>query len=178
MPYLIAAVVLVGLLGLLNLVLSAGIIRRLREHTELLSVRLDVANVFTRAVGDRITPATATATDGTTVAIGSADALVLGFFTTDCETCHERLPEFVAYAKDFPPGRDGITAVVVGAPEEVWEMVDRLEPVARVIVEPEFGAVQTAVGVRGFPALCLIGPDGTIVTAGVRISSLPVGAAA
>lgn len=37
MPFLITAVVLVGLLCALDLVLGLGVIKRLREHTEMLN---------------------------------------------------------------------------------------------------------------------------------------------
>ena len=72
MSFLVAAVVLVGLLGLANLLFAFGVIRRLREHTELLNrlADTDAAAVMLPA-GRTVEDFAATTLDGVTVSSAS-----------------------------------------------------------------------------------------------------------
>ncbi|WP_412543948.1 TlpA disulfide reductase family protein [Longispora sp. K20-0274] len=164
MAVLIVAVVLVGVLCLLNLFLSLGVIRRLREHTaalEELSAGGRRPGIIMDA-GGTVGPFSAVATSGATV---SGDLLggraLVGFFSPSCEPCKEQVPLFVAYAREF----DGtVLAVAAGAATEVGDLVATLDGVGHVVVEADNGPVQRAFGTRGFPAMCVV--DAGRVTAG------------
>jgi hypothetical protein len=166
-PYLVGAVVIVGVLALLNLLLTFGVIRRLREHSERLSRPAAGLPDLMLGVGESPGPFTARTTEGEQVslqALAGREQLV-GFFSPTCQPCKEVAPEFVARAAAIGPA--GALAVVVGGPEEVEDLVTMFEPVARVVVEAVAnGAVASAFRVNGFPALCLLDADGVVTASG------------
>ncbi|MFC4531425.1 TlpA disulfide reductase family protein [Sphaerisporangium dianthi] len=167
MAYVAATMVLIGLLSALNLLLSVGVIRRLREHSaELATLRsggtasngglVSLGDVALRD-GSPIGEFTAVTVDGESVTLGSfGDRPLVGFFSPDCTPCKEQLPAFVEFAADRPGGRDTRLAIVVGTSEEAAETVERLRPVATVVVESDGGPIQKAFGVTGFPAFILV----------------------
>ncbi|OLF14209.1 hypothetical protein BLA60_03450 [Actinophytocola xinjiangensis] len=170
MSILISAVVLVGLLAALNLVLNVGVVRRLREHTELLARASNPRTAI--GAGESVGPFETTMTDSRTLAM---DDLVgenlIAFFSTTCEPCEEKLPKFIDLAKVWRGGRDQVVAVVVGDPADAtWRVAD-LEAVARVVVEETDGAVSTAFGVRGYPTVLVTGPgpEGQLVVTEDRV---------
>ncbi|MFI0452098.1 TlpA disulfide reductase family protein [Actinomadura sp. 6N118] len=171
MAYLTAAVVLVGVLCVLNLTLTLAVIRRLREQGEgrSLSPSLPVA----LKPGSRPAAFTATTTAGEQVSAASLTGLV-GFFSAGCEPCHALLPHFAERAEKM--GRDNVLAVIGGDGDE--ELVAALTPVARVVVEDHDGPVAGAFRNSWSPAVFLIGPDHTVVAAGGRMEDLPLGSAA
>ncbi|CAL9610616.1 hypothetical protein SUDANB121_05644 [Nocardiopsis dassonvillei] len=177
---LIAAVLAVALC-LLDLVLTVGVIRRLKEHTELIG-NLSGAGIPDRTVlapGERSGPFTATTEDGEPVDAGalSGPALV-AVFSPGCGACAEQLPHFIDRAAAFPGGRDGVLAVLAGAPAEVAEEARRLAPVARVVVDGPGGAVADALGVRAFPAFLRLDADGRVLSSGYLAADLDESVAA
>jgi thiol-disulfide isomerase/thioredoxin len=162
MPYLSAAVVMVGILAIVNLVLSYGIIRRLRQHAAQLSTRSGADSIIAPA-GTTVGAFATTTTEGERLTDSQlpADTLV-GFFAPGCPPCRERLPEFVAHAATAG-SRYHVLAVVVGREtSEATEYVAAIEPVGRVVVEPNLGAVATAFAVNGFPTWCRVDGNGRI----------------
>ncbi|MET8221600.1 TlpA family protein disulfide reductase [Streptomyces hirsutus] len=152
MPVLIAVVVLVGMLCTLNLVLTLGVIKRLREHTEILGsvqgdpVRLEVG----QEVGEF----------DTSTILGEplmrdllSGPILFGFFSPTCEPCRDKLPRFVEYARQQPGGRSSVIATVVGDADAAAEFVTELSQVAHVVVEDPEGAMGTALGIRAFPSV-------------------------
>ncbi|WP_329430731.1 hypothetical protein OG339_23295 [Streptosporangium sp. NBC_01495] len=175
MAYAAAAAVLLGLLVVTNLILTVGVIRRLREHTaELATLRgggsggvdVDVAMSAGSSVGGF---------DATSVAdlpVGLAtlgERPLAGFFSPHCQPCKERLPSFVEYAATRPGGRDAVLAVAVGTREETAALVELLRPVATVVVEPDRGPVQRAFGISGFPAFVLV-EEGVVSASGYDLT--------
>jgi thiol-disulfide isomerase/thioredoxin len=173
----IVAVVFVGLLCLLDLVLTFGVIRRLRQHIELLTRQM-MSGVPTREalpVGSSPEHLEVTATDGRTVTSeGLAGRTLVGFFSSDCSSCHEQLPSFVEGAAALAGNGHQVLAVVVDDAADATSMVSTLEAVARVVVEPVDGPVATAFQARAFPSICLLDEQGMIAAAGFHISQLPV----
>ena len=117
MPYLAATVALVGLLAVVNLLLTIGVVRRLREQTtELADLRSrapmrDAAT--TLPVGAVVAPFEAVTIDRRAVTLASfGERPLVGFFSPGCKPCAERLPGFVRHAAERPGGRDGVLAVV------------------------------------------------------------------
>lgn len=172
----LVAVTVVGLLGVVNLVFSFGVIRRLREHTEILN-RLNSGP--TRAMvrsGERVGEFSAVAVDGAAVSQQSlgADTLV-GFVSTTCPACVERLPEFVRFARDHT---GPVVGVVVGDGDDAATMIRALDGVATVIQEPNQGPVAAAFGVEAFPAFGLLDAGGVVRTSGFAPSDLTAAASA
>ncbi|MGY0233972.1 TlpA family protein disulfide reductase [Longispora urticae] len=172
MAFLAAAVILVGVLAALNLFLTFGVIRRLREHTRTLEELAGGGHGdIMLAAGGAIGAFTATTTTGTTVSdTALSGPTLVGFFSPTCEPCKERLPQFVEYTRSFD-GR--VLAVAVGPDAEVTDLVASLRQVADVVVETDDGPVNKAFGVSGYPALCLV-EDGVVVASGYQIDALPV----
>ncbi|QIS07980.1 hypothetical protein [Nocardia arthritidis] len=155
MTFLLCGVVLVGLLCALDLLLTVGVIKRLREHTDLLSNR-DRAPMI--GVGEEIGEFEASTVDGerlSTELLG--DETLVAFFSPSCGPCKEKLPKFVAYARAAEIPRP--VAVVVGAAHEAEEFVAALRPVARVVVESADGAMGTAFRAQAYPTVLKVGPD-------------------
>ncbi|GAA2068517.1 TlpA family protein [Streptomyces albiaxialis] len=158
MPFLIVAVVFVGLLCTLDLVLSLGVIKRLREHTDLLSALNGRASL---AAGEEVGEFTAVTVDGVAVSrAGLADDTLVGFFSPGCAACKEQLPKFVAYARALPGGRARVLAAVVGDPKRTAAMVAELAPVAQVVSEAPNGEVGSAFRIAAFPVFLTVSARG------------------
>ncbi|MEV0973279.1 TlpA disulfide reductase family protein [Microtetraspora glauca] len=167
MPYLAAAVVLLGVLCLLNLSLVIGVLRRLRAQ----AVQTGVAAGAPPALGPRssIGEFTAVTTDGELVSAATLTGVV-GFFSSGCEPCHRLLPRFVEQARKL--GRENVLAVFGGDDEAA---VRALTAVARVVVaDRDGGAVARAFQNTWTPMLYLIGDDHRIVAVGTRMEELPL----
>lgn len=182
MAVLIAAVVLVGLLGLVNLLFCFGVIRRLREHTD----TLDKLGQHSSAgepvkplleVGSTIPDFTTHTVDGEPISAGDlTGTTLLGVFSPGCPACEEQVDPFIAYATTHPGGRSRTLALVVGAEADSATYVERLEAAARVVREPRNGSVSTALAVRGYPSFALL--DGNLVRAsGFELDVLPTAVA-
>jgi thiol-disulfide isomerase/thioredoxin len=178
MAILAAAVVVVGVLCVVDLLLSVGVIRRLREHTALLA-QLRAAGPAPAELpgpGARVGEFSATtlAGDGVTLATTGGQTLV-GFFSPGCAPCKALLPGFVEYA-----GVAGtpVLAVIVGDGPEVAGLTAALEPVAQVVHEEHGGAVSGAFGASMFPALLVVDANHTVIASGHELAAvrLPVAA--
>ncbi|MEQ4722404.1 hypothetical protein [Nonomuraea sp. B19D2] len=166
MPYLIAAVVLVGLLGLLNLLLIIGVIRRLRRQAAHPSV--PPAMLDGPAVGERLPEFVATTIDGEPI---SAELLggpaLIGVFSPTCEPCRDLLPKFAERASRLS---DPVLAVVVSdSAEEAAMDVARLAKVARVVREEPLGPIQTALNVNGYPTVITTDAAGMVISSDVDL---------
>jgi hypothetical protein len=164
---LTAAVVVVGVIGVLNLLLTFGVIRRLREHTELIGTGGAGANTVStmRRVGESIAPFDATTVAGDAISRdGLSGVTLIGVFGVGCEACEEKLPKFVDFAGSFPGGRQQVLAVVAARGDDAAaaRYVDELAPVANVVSESDRGPVLTALGVDGYPAFGIVDADGVV----------------
>ncbi|MEU6424342.1 TlpA disulfide reductase family protein [Microbispora sp. NPDC046973] len=173
MPFLIAFVAVVGVLCAVDLVLSVGIIRRLREHSAALATLRPGPAVMAPA-GSAVGPFTAVTTGGETVSDGtfSETTTLVGVFSPSCSACAERLPSFVNAAKNHAGGRSSVLAVLSGREEDVAAERAALEPVARVVIEGPGGALARALSVSGFPAFALVDASRTILASGTSMEGL------
>lgn len=174
MILLSVAVALVAMLCLVDLVLTLGVVRRLRDHSERLAALSDIGPDLEtiRGPGGAVDPFTATSTAGTPVALDDlTEPTLVGFFSPDCSSCAEKLPAFRSYAEAFPGGKDRTLAIVAS---EAGGLTYRsaLSAVAAVVVERELGPVQKAFGIRGFPAFAVV-VDGVIVQSSHDVAELP-----
>lgn len=176
MPFLTAAVILVGALCVLDLLLTFGVIRRLREQNETLrTMREQQAGAepdIALPAGSTVGEFAATATSGEQLSNAYFDGreALVGFFSPGCEPCKERMPQFIEYATRFE-GR--VIAIAADGFGETADLVVRLGEVAEVVVEPEGGSLHKAFGATGYPALCLVAGDGTVLASGWEMSALP-----
>ncbi|MGC4937314.1 TlpA family protein disulfide reductase [Kribbella sp. DT2] len=176
MAILAAAVVLVGVLVLLDLLLTLGLIKRVRTHAELLDKLVNAApgqamEPGQLPVGSLLGEFTATSSEGLEISRESFDdGVVLGFFSTWCDTCAEQLPGFLAYAE--PLGRERVLAVVHGDDAQLVDLVATLSKVAQVVVEPENGPIARATGVRAFPTMAVVDKAWRVTSSGYSTETL------
>jgi len=169
MLYLTAAVVVVGAVGLLNLILSLGIIKRLRDQAQ-----VDSAGTGLLAAGNTVSDFVARAVDGRPVSRGSLEiGAVVGFFSPTCQPCKEILPAFADYAATAPGGRAQVFAVVVGEAAQASDLISRLGPVATVLLARPGEPIVTSFAASGFPALYLMGEAGLVAASGHSMEVLP-----
>ncbi|WP_432120003.1 TlpA family protein disulfide reductase [Streptomyces sp. bgisy032] len=160
MAALTAAVVLVGMLCAVDLLLTMGVIRRLREYGPDGPARAPSRGMTPLRPGEELPAFTAVAVDGARVGRSSLpDGALIAFLSPNCEPCRAKLPELVAHAAADPGGRERTIAVVVGEPKECEGFVRELSPVARVVVEPKGGPVCAALRVDAFPTTLRIRSD-------------------
>ncbi|OLT19617.1 hypothetical protein BJF79_47645 [Actinomadura sp. CNU-125] len=166
MPVIVSLVVLVGVICVLDLVLTLGVVRRLREHSELIARAGSMAAPEPMlAPGERAGEFEAVATTGEVITRdGLTGRTLLGVFSPDCSACIERLPGFVAQAEGFEGGRDRVLAVIVDlADDGAADYRAKLEPVARVVVETGRGGINAALNVQAFPAIGVLGDGGRVL---------------
>ncbi|SEG98043.1 hypothetical protein SAMN05444920_111167 [Nonomuraea solani] len=158
MPFLIAAVVFVGLLCLFNLVLMLGVLRRLREHT---------AELGRLAGRSMLMPYDPGVLVGRALPEAAAGARLVGFFDVGCSTCHERAPLFAEEA-----GKQPALAVVTGDGAKVGELVAVVGGVASVLTGEEAAHLTHALGVEAFPTFLRADEDGHVVAADTELAEL------
>jgi hypothetical protein len=164
MPYLVAAVVLLGVACLLNMLLTMGILRRMRADAGRPAA---AALPFELGPGSPIGEFTAVTTDGEPVDHDALTGLV-AFLSADCPSCHDLLPGLVERARRLH--RDDVLVVVGGNDPET---VRALSPVARVVAaEADGGPVARAFRNTWTPALYLVDARRVLATA-ARVGDLP-----
>lgn len=168
MAALIAAVVVLALFCVLNAVFCLGIVRRLREHTELLDkLGRGGQTDLIHAEGTPVGAFTASTVDGEVASVPT----VAAFFAPGCGPCAEERPKFVAFAAAYP--RERVLAVVTGLDDEAAApLVAALRDVATVVREDDGGPVQQAFGVGGYPTFALV-EAGVVTASGTRVAALP-----
>jgi hypothetical protein len=184
MLVLTAAVILVGTLCALDLLMTFGVVRRLREHTatleDLLSRGGGAAPIGPAIAGDLPGPGkevgsfTATAVDGTRISLDLLPANhVAVFLTSDCPSCKDQVPALSSWAAAQDRAR---TVVVVdGRLADPAELVAALSPVATVVVESTDIPVTEAYGVHAFPSFAVV-EDGKVSYSSLDFFRLPVAA--
>ncbi|GAA2216075.1 TlpA family protein [Nonomuraea monospora] len=177
MSFLVAAVVFVGLLSAVNLLLLLAVIRRLREHANVLRTVAGspVPPAFTPP-GTRLPDFTATDTTGAPVSratFGAAGGTtVVGMFSTDCSACDEHLPEFAERVRHL--GRDRVLALVVGGGPKAETFTAALAGHATVVTEERDGHLYTAFGRPPFPGFYLVDGAGAVTASAHSTHELPI----
>jgi hypothetical protein len=173
MSALTAAVAIVGALCVLNLLLTFGVVRRLREHTSILNTgALENRPVIGLPIGDRPSPFTSVTIAGEQVS-DSTPFQVVAFFEASCSTCPERVLPFIQYLGEHHLPRQRVLAVVGNADSDPVPYLNRLAEVALVCEGPDTARIITAYRVRGFPAFCVLDADGRLVASNYDPGSLP-----
>ncbi|GGN75975.1 TlpA family protein [Actinoplanes lobatus] len=112
----LSVTVVVGVVAVLNLILTVGVIRRLKDHeqrfTELSAD--DGASNAQPSVGTAVPEFTAaTTTGGKVTAADLRDGGLIGFFSVGCPPCAEQLPDFTRFLRAMD---DTPALIVIEAP--------------------------------------------------------------
>ncbi|MEO3855465.1 TlpA disulfide reductase family protein [Acrocarpospora sp. B8E8] len=163
-----AVLVLCGLVAV-NLVLTAGIIRKLREYERERAGHTGGSWQPGLADGTKVPSFTAATTTGETVdeEILRDGVTLVGFFSTDCGSCLPKAPAFADTAASTPA-----LAVVSTGRTAADDLLQALDAVGRVVVEAEGGPVATAFAVAAYPLFFLVGPDGAVLASGHELDPL------
>ncbi|GAA4972443.1 TlpA family protein disulfide reductase [Actinoplanes utahensis] len=173
MSYVAAALVLVGSIALLNLLLTLGLIRRMREQAAALSsltgptggLRPVGSDESMLPAGSTVRPFSTTAIDGTVIDNAWFDRPTLvGFFSPGCKPCAELRPRFIEAA-----ARTRALAVIDGTVADDSEYRAALAGGSTVVAGEASTAVVAAFDVQGFPSACLVDENGVITEAGTRV---------
>lgn len=166
MTFLIAALVLVGALSIFQLVLLMAVLRRLREH-EARFEQMARGGSLLGAYDPSVLVGREVSELGLTASPGGASRPV-GFFSVDCQACHEQAPAFVAAAASR-----GAVAVVVGDTPD--GLVALLEGIPTVTVGARSEELAKGLDIQVFPTFLEVDGDGLVVWAGTE--PVPVAAA-
>jgi thiol-disulfide isomerase/thioredoxin len=173
MPVLNAVVAVIGVIALLNLVLTMGVIRRLREQAAMGTPQRQEQRLPTvgAAVGDFST----VDVHGRELSLGDLTGpAVVGFFTPSCAPCQALLPQFIAQVGALAePGWHAVAVIVAEPGEDDAEYRQLLAPVARTVVETPHGALQHAFGAEAFPTIAVIDGHHTITASSFDAAALP-----
>jgi hypothetical protein len=183
MLVLTTAVILLGALCALDLLLTFGVIRRLREHTATLEDLLrrgGGAPVGPAIAGDlpaagkEVGPFAATTVDGAEISrdLVPADHVAV-FLTSDCPSCKDQVPALRSWAA--AQDRERTVVVVDGRLADPAELVEALAPVATVVVESTGIPVTEAYGVHAFPSFAVVA-GGRVAYSSLDFFRLPVAA--
>ncbi|KAF4408030.1 TlpA family protein disulfide reductase [Streptomyces lycii] len=177
MAFVIALTVLFGALSLFNIVLTVGLVRRIRGMDAGPSpVTAPPAGLpaVMRTAGGQVEAFESVTVRGETVSerFLSRGPVLAGVFAHGCSACHELLPGFLSLIESEGYSRDRVLVTLVGRPAELADDVRQLDPVATVVVEGRRGTVARALGVKAYPALAVIDAGGTVRASGPGIDSL------
>ncbi|MEU1731513.1 hypothetical protein [Streptosporangium sp. NPDC020145] len=160
----------------MNLVLTLGVIRRLRDHTERLDGLTHPKSMIEPITGPgtRPGPFTARTVDAEAVTGAQLAGGLVGFFSPTCDACHEWLPRFAAAARALPEGRRQALAVIVAPTDEVAaDMVSQLRENVMVVIERDRGPLAAAFKTSAYPAMCRLGADGAVTHTGRGAVAVP-----
>jgi len=169
------AFTVVGVLCLVNLMLTLVVIRRVRLHGEKLTAGpMFRGETMTLPAGTRVPEFSVTATSGErrTLADLTGSRSLVGFFSPHCPPCHGQLPEFNDLARSIPGGAAQVLAVITGEADAAADFGAELATVATVVTEPPNGPAATAFSAHGRPCFYLVGADGQIEASGRTVRRL------
>jgi len=171
MPYLVAAVVVLALLVVIDLLLTLAILRRLRSHSERLA-RFEALDSLPEPAppGEIIGAFTATTIAGATISDTDLrdHATTIGFFSPSCGPCAEQLPSFENRARTHRS-----FAFVIDEGEPSQDLADRLAEVATVAVVASDSPATQAFSVIGYPVIFEVDTGARVVASAYDVGSMP-----
>jgi hypothetical protein len=173
MAALAAATAVVGVLCVLDLLLTLGVVRRLREHTEMLNrTHPPASSVMGLSAGQMPSAFSGVSVEGVPVA-GPAGLRLVAFFSTKCSVCPERVPALADFVRDNQLRRSEVLAIVTANPGDEVPYLDRLTQVSQVCVESVGGELAAAFQLAGYPAFCLLDAGGVALATSFDPADLP-----
>ena len=167
MPILTAAVIVVGVLCVLNLILIDAVIRRLRE----ISARLGKETAKLLPVGSAIGEVPA---DAEAIKQGTK---VVAMMSTNCSACMSALDATAAYARNLPGGPADILVAIQGEGGHLAEITAALADVTTLVTGQPAADLVTALQGRAFPTFYVL-EEGRITAAAHTPLALPALSAA
>ncbi|MER5770754.1 TlpA disulfide reductase family protein [Streptomyces sp. NPDC001985] len=163
MAFVVAGLVLVGAIGVLNLLLITAVIRRLRRQEEAASGRMASGP----RPGETLPEFSAVDVSGRSVSRADLDGrlAVLTFLSTGCPACPAALPHLREYVRATGLARQQTIVVITGEESEAAELIEPLAELATIVVQPFPGALSETFSVVGTPTTVIVGADGRVTHA-------------
>src|SRR5579859_2217271 len=169
MAIISAAVIVIGCLCLVDLLLTFGVLRRLREQAAQLG---RVGQLPSPGLPPGSRPGAFAATGRSGHALSGPDGWqIVAFFSAACPACADQVAPFVTYVHSHHLSSDAVLAVVVAEDEAPY--VAELSGAAQVCVESPEGPLSAAFATTGFPAFFVLDPTGAVAAAGYDPLVLP-----
>ena len=169
---LLVTVVLLSILCLLSLLLNFGVIRRLRA----LEGRIDQlaagspdagpARQLYLDAGGSVPEVSFTDVTGRVHSTSTLGPAVYGFFSPQCSSCHERLPEFLAYAGQQS---GSVVSVIVRDGGDTEHLIQVLGEVGMVVVEDVDDPLTAAFQISAFPVFAIVDSGGIVRSSGYTL---------
>lgn len=150
--------VVVALIGIINLLFTYGVVRRVKEH-EARIAELGSTGAMPPAgppLESTLPDFSATTTDGRhidTDMLGSGEAFI-GFFDTDCAPCQEQVPRFARLSAARDAGR--FCVFIAGDGTRATEMASLFDDHVLVVIEEGPSSTAATLGVNAFPTLLML----------------------
>jgi hypothetical protein len=159
---LATAVTLFGALSLINLLLTLGLVRRLRQFTAQPRPAGADLPVPELDLGGPLPLAGQVGQDGR--------PLLIGFFSAGCKACPDHIAPFRAYAEAFP---GDAVAILEGGPQATAKYVPGLGDGIRTISNAtEAGLLSEAIGLRAWPSFVVVDETGRVRSKALSVNAL------
>jgi hypothetical protein len=166
--------IFLAVLGVFNAAIAVALLRRVTQQSALLKASIEgVANPapIMMTAGQRVGSFDATTVAGQPVSReGLRGNTLVGFLSPTCPACAESLPGFILRAMEA--GQEQTLVVIAGQTVAAQPLLDKLTPVARVVVEPDHGPLARAFKVDGFPAFAMLDGD-TVLASHFALDRIP-----
>jgi peroxiredoxin len=180
------AVVLIGVLSLVNLALTFAVIRQVRRFGEQFAGQRAGRRQpeWHIQAGSPAPEFTTTTVSGDRISLSDLTGArsVIAFFEVGCPPCRVQLPEFTRFARSFPGGPAQVLAVILGREGKLAEKsndyVPELAGVATVVVEPLAGPTAQAFSISGYPTIYVLDERGRVETSGMAVRAIAAAAPA
>jgi hypothetical protein len=167
---LLAGTISVGVLAGLSLIMTYGVVRRLREHDRQLAQLQAVLTPgpATPALRAPVAEFVASTVDGVEVThrdFREGESFV-GLFSTHCTACHEQLPRFIEAVAHADPRRVLIVLADDGDAGVLARFRAQALAAGQVVIEQNMGPVATAFGIDRWPTMLVL--QDAVVTVNVH----------
>lgn len=168
MTWLTIVTIVVMIIGLLNLVLISGVLRRLNEHETAISKLSDQSVQAASGIRPGEFPAAFSVTalgGGILTEQSLTSQTIVGFFLNGCTPCAETMPKFVKVATS---ARRHMIAVLVGFESAENDYAEQLSGLSEIVLEnsvddPE-GTISRAFMVASYPTIFSIDEAGAVLS--------------
>jgi hypothetical protein len=143
----LAAVVVLAILVLLDLLLTGAVIRRLRDHADRISA------LASRPMSG-LRQGEAAPVHDPSDAPDVADDVAIAFFSASCQACRLHLGEFLALADRR--GRDRSLVVVAGSPHDGRDLIEAAEEHCAVLAGEDADRWADAYKIEAFPTFVAV----------------------
>lgn len=167
MLFLVAAVVVLTVLCLGNLLLTFAVLRRLRDHEEQLAGRPFGLPGEDALIGRTMPEFTGTSTRGEEVS--SATGRLVAFFSASCRPCRAEAAEFARHPDE---GRLAFVVLESASEPDQAAILDALGDSPTVLIDPTSRTVADELDMRAFPTLLRVDDADTIVAARHSLAAL------